>query len=90
MICGISVFVSASLFFMKRIESIIDKLQSSILEKVGSYGSNLDSIKKEMSMMQDSFGRIAEGSRGKSRAVEEEPEEESDEEPAEKISKKRK
>lgn len=43
---------------LKRIESTIDKLQLSILDKVGSYGKNLDSIKKEMSMMQDSFGKM--------------------------------
>ena len=43
---------------MKRIEAIIDKLQVSILEKIGSYGDNLESIKKEMSMMQDSFGKV--------------------------------
>jgi uncharacterized protein HemX len=43
---------------LKRIETIIDKLQISILEKVGSYGQNLSSIKKEMSMMQDSFGKV--------------------------------
>ena len=43
---------------LKRIESIIDRLQASILEKVGSYGENLENIKKEMSMMQDSFGKI--------------------------------
>jgi hypothetical protein len=48
---------------LKRIEAIIDRLQSSILEKVGSYGSNLESIKKEMSMMQDSFIKVAEGKR---------------------------
>ena len=43
---------------IKRIESITDKLQAAILEKIGSYGSNLESIKKEMSMMQDSFGKM--------------------------------
>jgi len=43
---------------LKRIESTMDQLQSQILEKVGSYGSNLSSIKKEMSMMQDSFGKV--------------------------------
>ena len=43
---------------IKRIESISDKLQTAILEKIGSYGSNLESIKKEMSMMQDSFGKM--------------------------------
>jgi len=43
---------------LQRIETTIDKLQISILEKVGSYGRNLSSIKKEMSMMQDSFGKV--------------------------------
>ncbi|MEM3091233.1 MAG: hypothetical protein QXX55_02020 [Candidatus Pacearchaeota archaeon] len=42
---------------LKRIESSIDKLQVEILEKVGSYGRGLNSIQKEMSMMQDSFGK---------------------------------
>lgn len=42
---------------LKRIESIIENLQIKILEKVGSYGDGLDSIKKEMSMMQDSFSK---------------------------------
>jgi len=43
---------------LKRIETIMDNLQISILDRVGSYGKNLDNIKKEMSMMQDSFRKI--------------------------------
>ena len=43
---------------LKRIETTIDKLQISILNKIGSYGTNIDNIKKEMSMMQDSFGKV--------------------------------
>jgi len=43
---------------LKKIESIIDKLQIAILEKVGSYGQNLESVKKEMSMMQESFSKM--------------------------------
>ncbi|MCX6747034.1 MAG: hypothetical protein NTU63_02770 [Candidatus Pacearchaeota archaeon] len=43
---------------LNRIETIIDKLQFAILEKVGSYGQNLEGIKKEMSMMQDSFSKM--------------------------------
>ncbi len=43
---------------LKRIETSIDKLQMAILEKIGSYGENINSIKKEMSMMQDSFGKV--------------------------------
>ena len=43
---------------LRKIESMMDKLQIAILEKVGSYGENLESIKKEMGMMQDSFGKM--------------------------------
>lgn len=46
---------------LKKIETTMDKLQVAILDKVGSYGKNLDEIKKEMSMMQDSFGKIVKG-----------------------------
>ncbi len=41
-----------------KIETIIDNLQLSILEKVGSYGQNLNTIRKEMEMMQDSFSKV--------------------------------
>jgi len=43
---------------LKRIESSMDKLQYAILDKVGEYGNGLNSIKKEMSMMQDSFKKV--------------------------------
>ena len=43
---------------IKNIEKIIDNLQMSILKKVGSYGGNLENIKNEMSMMQDSFRKM--------------------------------
>ncbi len=43
---------------LKRIELNIDRLQAEILEKVGSYGRGLEGIKKEMNMMQGSFGKI--------------------------------
>jgi hypothetical protein len=43
---------------IKRIEAVIDKLQIAILEKIGSYGKNLESIKNEMEMMQNSFEKI--------------------------------
>ena len=39
----------------------MDKLQLAILNKIGSYGKTLESIKKEMSMMQDSFGKALPG-----------------------------
>ena len=44
---------------IKRIENVMDKLQMAIIEKVGSYGNTLQSIKKEMTMMQDSFGKMS-------------------------------
>jgi len=40
---------------VKKLDALMDKLQIAILEKVGSYGKNLESVKKEMSIMQDSF-----------------------------------
>ena len=43
---------------LKRIESNIDKLQAEILERVGSYGRGLENVKKEMGMVQESFGKI--------------------------------
>jgi len=43
---------------LKRIENMIDKLQVSILEKVGSYGKGLENVEREMQMMQDSFGKM--------------------------------
>ncbi|HLC86927.1 MAG TPA: hypothetical protein VJH65_01460 [Candidatus Nanoarchaeia archaeon] len=45
---------------LKKIESIIDKLQISILEEVGSYGKNLDKVQKEIDMVQESFAKIVE------------------------------
>lgn len=42
---------------LKRIESTIDKLQSAVLGKIGEYGNNLQGIKKELEMMQESFGK---------------------------------
>ena len=48
---------------LKKIESLIDQLQISILGKVGSYTQGIDGIKKEMSMMQDSFGKLVDGMR---------------------------
>jgi DNA-binding transcriptional MerR regulator len=45
---------------LKKMELVFDRLQMNILEKIGSYGQNLETIKKEMGMMQDSFSKIAE------------------------------
>ncbi len=70
---------------LKRIEDMMDKLQFSILEKVGSYGKTFDNVKKEMSMMQDSFGKMM-GNRSKPAEQEEESEEEFSSEPKEELS----
>ena len=43
---------------VKRMESLIDKLQIAILEKVGSYGKDIQTIKKEMEMIEDSFTKV--------------------------------
>jgi len=40
---------------LKRIENTIDKLQTAILNEVGSYGKRLGSVRKEIDMMQTSF-----------------------------------
>ena len=42
---------------LKRIEDIIDRLQATILGKIGSYGQSVSDIKKEMSLMQNSFSK---------------------------------
>src|SRR3989344_146759 len=42
---------------LQRIEEIIDRLQATILGKIGSYGQSLGDIKKEMSLMQESFSK---------------------------------
>ncbi len=45
---------------LKRIESIIDKLQLSILQKVGEYVTDVSDIKKEMVETQKSFKALSE------------------------------
>ena len=43
---------------LKQIENIIDKLQLSVLDKVGSYGKDLNSIKKEMNLIENSVRKV--------------------------------
>lgn len=43
---------------LKKIESIIDRLQSAILNKIGSYGEGIEDVKQEMKMMQESFSKV--------------------------------
>lgn len=77
---------------LKRIEMVIDRLQSAILEKIGSYGSDLDSIKKEMSMMQDSFTKTLSPmvDIAQNRTPKNQQQDQPNEEMIEKVSKKRK
>ncbi len=44
---------------LKRIEEVFDKLQIAVIEKVGNYGKDLSSLKKEVSMVEDSFTKLA-------------------------------
>ena len=43
---------------LKRIEKNFDKMQIAILERVGSFGKNIDSLKKEVEMVEDSFEKM--------------------------------
>src|SRR3989338_10885651 len=43
---------------LKRMEMSIDRLQIAILEKIGSYGRGIDTLKKEMDMVQNSFSKV--------------------------------
>ena len=44
---------------LKRIEDVSDKLQIAVIEKVGGYGKELSSLKKEVAMVEDSFTKLA-------------------------------
>ena len=43
---------------LKRMERIMDQLQLKIIDKVGSYGTNIELIKKEMTMIEESFSKM--------------------------------
>ncbi|MFC1710544.1 hypothetical protein ACFLZJ_00060 [Nanoarchaeota archaeon] len=43
---------------LKRMETSFDQLQLAILDRVGAYGKSLQSTKKEMAMMEDSFRKM--------------------------------
>ena len=43
---------------LRRIELIIDRLQISILNKIGEYGQNLSDLKNEMQTTQESFSKV--------------------------------
>lgn len=44
---------------LKRLESMSDQLQTAVIEKVGGYGKDLSSLKKEVAMVEDSFTKLA-------------------------------
>jgi prefoldin subunit 5 len=43
---------------LQSIENTLDKIQLAILEKVSSYAESIESMQKEMEMVQESFGKI--------------------------------
>ena len=49
---------------LKRIEKMIDTLQVQVLEKVGSYGRELQSTKKEVSMLENTLGKTIKAKAG--------------------------
>jgi hypothetical protein len=58
---------------LKRIEKIIDRLQISILQKVGEYGTNIEDIKKELIETQKSFKAITSLEAPKEKKVKSQP-----------------
>lgn len=44
---------------LKRMESTFDALQVAVVERVGSYGKDISSLKKEVTMVEDSFSKLA-------------------------------
>ena len=43
---------------LKRIEKMFDRMQISIINKIGNYGKNLETLKKEVEMVEDSFSKV--------------------------------
>lgn len=43
---------------LKRMEKYFDKMQMTIIEKVGTYGKELTTLQKEMEMIENSFSKI--------------------------------
>jgi len=42
---------------LKKVESLIEELRSAITRRIGDFGQNVEEIKNEMSMMQDTFSK---------------------------------
>jgi hypothetical protein len=49
---------------LKRIEKMIDALQIQVIEKVGSYGKELSSTKKQVSMLENTLGKTIKAKAG--------------------------
>lgn len=81
---------------LRRIESVIEKLQMAILEKIGTYGQSMQEIRDEMGTMQESFSKVINPLMDRTRAriknqeVNEAPEEISPETPEERPKKSKK
>ena len=43
---------------LKRMEKMFDQMQISIINKVGNFGKGLDTLKKEIEMVEDSFSKV--------------------------------
>ena len=43
---------------LKRMEKMFDQMQISIINKVGNYGKGLETLKKELEMVEDSFSKV--------------------------------
>jgi len=43
---------------LKRMEKQFDKMQIAILERIGEFGKNIDSVKREIEMVEDSFEKM--------------------------------
>lgn len=43
---------------LRRMEKVFDQMQISIIEKVGNYGKGLETLKKELEMVEDSFSKV--------------------------------
>lgn len=50
---------------LKRMEKMFDKMQISILDKVGSFGKEITGLRKEVEMVEDSFSKMHSSSKKK-------------------------
>ena len=43
---------------LKKIESVIDEIQISVIKKIGSFGQNISDLKNEMIEMSNNFSKV--------------------------------